>query len=80
MSEGRYMGTTLKTVVSSSNPGKFYAIMEGADGVIYCTCTGWKMRKTCKHLDAYHRNTDPKTITPTLQDIVDQEVEKLRRV
>ena len=68
------MGTTLKTVVSSSNPGKFYAIMEGADGVIYCTCTGWKMRKTCKHLDAYHRNT------PTLKDIVDQEVEKLTGV
>lgn len=48
------MGETLATFPSSSNPSKVYRVQRGADGVIYCDCTGWKMRKTCKHLAEFH--------------------------
>ena len=44
----------LATVASSSNPSKTYDIIKGGDGVIYCTCTAWKMHKDCKHLRQYH--------------------------
>lgn len=47
------MGNVLATYPSSSNPDKTYDIIEGADGVTYCNCQGWKMRKTCKHLQDY---------------------------
>lgn len=47
------MGNVLATYPSSSNPSKSYDIIEGADGVTYCNCQGWKMRKTCKHLQDY---------------------------
>jgi len=57
------MGETLATNPSSSNPSVVYRIIRGADGVIYCDCPGWKMRKTCKHLVAYGVNSGP---APTL--------------
>lgn len=47
------MGQVLETNPSSSNPAKTYSIVLGADGVTYCDCPGWKMRKICKHLKAY---------------------------
>jgi hypothetical protein len=45
----------LAEVQSRSNPDKVYAILLGDDNVIYCECVGWKMRKTCAHLTAYHK-------------------------
>ncbi|MDD5428770.1 MAG: hypothetical protein PHI58_06030 [Candidatus Omnitrophica bacterium] len=76
------MGRVLDTVQSSSNPGKTYDIMEGKDGVIYCTCTAWKMRKTCKHLKEWEqKNLTPKTIgnskPNSLKEVVSAEVQKL---
>lgn len=50
------VGQVLATYPSSSNPSKSYSIIAGADGVTYCDCTGWKMRKTCKHLQHYIAN------------------------
>lgn len=35
---------------SSKNPNVVYAILLGRDGVVYCECIGWKIRKDCKHL------------------------------
>ena len=76
------MGRILDTVQSSSNPGKTYDIIEGKDGVIYCTCTAWKMRKTCKHLKAWEQ----KNLTPenrvkdepdSIDAVVSEEVSKL---
>lgn len=77
------MGKVLDTVQSSTNPGKTYDIMEGKDGVIYCTCTAWKMRKTCKHLKAWTdknnliRSIKEKPKPDSLQSVVSAEVEKL---
>jgi hypothetical protein len=33
-----------------SKGGVNHQIVMGNDSVTYCTCTGWKMRKNCKHL------------------------------
>ena len=57
------MSEVLATNPSSSNPSKVYNIIKGGDGVIYCDCPGWKMRKTCKHLDDY--NTDVPSKDPS---------------
>lgn len=51
------MGETLAEYPSSSNPDKIYRVQKGADGVIYCDCTGWKMRKDCKHLKEYRASS-----------------------
>ena len=48
------MSKILATNTSSSNPGKQYEIIEGDDGVVYCTCPGWKFKRDCKHLRAYN--------------------------
>ena len=53
------MGTTLATNSSKSNPNKTYDIIEGADGVIYCECMGWKMHRDCRHLKDYHAGNSP---------------------
>ena len=48
------MGEILAEYPSKSSPGKHYNIVEGKDGVIYCTCWQWKKHKTCMHLNDYH--------------------------
>ena len=77
------MGRILDTIPSSSNPGKTYDIIEGKDGVIYCTCTAWKMRKTCKHLKEWTRkNITPENLVQedkpgSIDEVVSAEVQKL---
>lgn len=60
------MGQILATYPSSSNPNVSYNIIKGADGVIYCSCPGWKMRKMCKHLVAYGSPSQSPTILPAI--------------
>ena len=61
---GTVTGVILDTVVSSTNPGKTYNIIHGKDGVIYCTCTAWKMKKTCKHLVEFYAKAAKKKVKP----------------
>lgn len=74
------MSQVLKTVTSSSNPGKHYDIIEGDDGIVYCTCTAWKMSKenpkNCKHLKALESQVP---CADCLSSIVSEEVQKLLR-
>ncbi len=83
MNRRHSMGRILDTVPSSSNPGKTYDIIEGKDGVIYCTCTAWKMRKTCKHLKEWHQKNNlsgmsyVKDKPNSLDEVVSTEVQKL---
>lgn len=60
------MGETLATNVSSSNPSISYRIIRGSDNTIYCDCPGWKMRKMCKHLNAYHASSGTAATPPSL--------------
>ncbi len=81
--ERSFMGRILDTIPSSSNPGKTYDIIEGKDGVIYCTCTAWKMRKNCKHLKEWTRkNITPENLVQdakpgSIDEVVSAEVQKL---
>jgi len=40
--------------VPSSAPGKFYTITV-TDGHAQCTCTGFRFRQTCKHIEGAHK-------------------------
>ena len=44
------MSITLATYESSRGQGLQHTVMQGSDGVVYCSCTGWKFKKNCKHL------------------------------
>lgn len=49
----------LAEYVSSSNSDVVYQIVEGKDGVAYCSCPGWKFnKKTCKHLKDYQNGAN----------------------
>ena len=69
------MGVTLATNCSKSNPSKTYDIIEGADGVIYCECMGWKMHRDCRHLREYHNTAIP----PKMGNMVPKPVAKPAR-
>jgi len=83
------MGKTLATNYSKSNPNKSYDIIEGADGVVYCECMGWKMHRDCRHLREYgnqivgtsglgkppmKRSPMPATTRSSLQETIDAAV------
>lgn len=60
------IGRLLGHIKSSSNPNKEYDIRLGSDGVVYCSCTAWKMHKWCKHLAEWHMKSNiptPKVIS-----------------
>lgn len=63
------MGEVLATNPSSSNPSVVYRVLKGGDGVIYCDCPGWKMRKDCKHLKAYHAANGTQAVAPALMGV-----------
>jgi len=47
---------TLLDQMCSSSSTTVHEIRRGHDGVVYCTCTAWRMkqgRASCKHLDDY---------------------------
>lgn len=39
----------------SSSSDEIHEVREGDDGVVYCTCKGWRFhnRRWCKHLENY---------------------------
>jgi hypothetical protein len=38
---------------SKSKAGETHEVRIGKDRAVYCTCTGWRIRKRCKHLDEF---------------------------
>ena len=80
------MGKVLATNYSKSNPNKSYDIIEGADGVIYCECMGWKMHRDCRHLKEFNvsglglpkppmkKSPVPATTRDSLQETIEQAV------
>jgi predicted nucleic acid-binding Zn finger protein len=44
----------LATVPSMTSKGKWYAVIQGKDGKVFCTCPAWRFSKAdekgCKHL------------------------------
>ena len=47
-------GQVLETYPSESS-NKIHEVRKGADGVVYCTCPGWRFhsKRWCKHLEDY---------------------------
>lgn len=72
------MGRTLATYASDSNYSVVYKIIEGDDGVIYCTCVGWKMRKDCKHLKRFHMEAEVLTVKKPRR-VVKRSIESVKR-
>lgn len=61
----------LELNVSESDPaGRPHQTRRGGDGVLYCTCTGWKMSrktpKTCRHTEDYVRRNPGTSYGPGL--------------
>jgi hypothetical protein len=52
------MPDVLREYPSKSNPGKSHQVIQGRDGVVYCTCWGWKRTRSCRHLIDYN-NSEP---------------------
>lgn len=44
----------LMLVASSQDGNPPHRIRRGKDGVICCDCQGWKLHKSCRHLDIYN--------------------------
>jgi len=59
------MSKILTRVQSSSDAQKFYQIVEGNDGVIYCDCWAWKTKKHCKHLDQFQASRSGSSVAST---------------
>ena len=47
-------GRVIREWPSSSNPSRSYQLIEGHDGVVYCSCPAWRFSKErpriCKHM------------------------------
>lgn len=57
--------TEILELVPSSSGNGYHEIRLGRDGVTYCTCKGWQIRKTCRHLEGYMaRNSQPASQPP----------------
>ena len=72
--------------VKSDTSDNEYEIRLGRDGVVYCTCWGWKRYRNCKHLKAFHANNMSGRATEkvngetlTLEIEIDKVVEMLRQ-
>lgn len=60
----------LKEYPSNSKPGRINHIIKGGDGVIYCDCWVWKLKKACQHLTNY-KATVPKIAVPAAKPAAD---------
>jgi len=65
----------LQTYPSSSGKTT-HEVREGGDGVIYCTCPGWRFNKHCKHLDMWHAHVD-EAMVPVKKDSLSEIIEEV---
>lgn len=56
--------------------GRRYEIIHGKDGITYCTCMGWKMKKTCKHLTALNEVKQLASVRKTVSTPAKRKVKK----
>jgi hypothetical protein len=47
------MSRVLAEYSSNSKRGVKYNIVEGDDGIVYCTCWQWKKTRRCHHLEHF---------------------------